>query len=247
VGAVAAITWGADVAAAYDTTTAAMFEPAVLDPVVDRLAELAGGAAALELAIGTGRVAVPLHARGVAVSGIELSPHMVEQLRAKPEAADIAVTIGDMATTRVDGTFGLVYLVFNTIMNVTTQDEQVAVFANAAAHLAPGGCFVLEVVVPQLRRLPPGELGRVFDLQAGHVGIETFDDLVDQVTWSHHWTAVDGRLLQHSAPYRYVWPAELDLMARLAGLRRRDRWADWRGAPFTSDSPSQVVVYEQPD
>jgi SAM-dependent methyltransferase len=243
---VATITWGADVAAAYDATSAAMFEPDVLDPVVDRLAALAGGAAALELAIGTGRVAIPLHARGVPVAGIELSPAMVEQLRAKPDADGIAVTIGDMATTRVDGTFGLVYLVFNTIMNVTTQDEQVAVFENAAAHLAPGGCFVLEVVVPQLRRLPPGELGRVFDLQPGHVGVETFDDLVDQVTWSHHWTDVGGRLLQHSAPYRYVWPSELDLMARLAGLRRRGRWADWRDAPFTSDSPSQVVVYEQP-
>ena len=242
----AAITWGADVAAAYDSTTASMFEPAVLDPVVDRLVELAAGGAALELAIGTGRVAVPLHGRGVPVTGIELSPHMVDQLRAKPEAASIAVTIGDMATTRVDGSFRLVYLVFNTIMNLTTQDEQVAVFANAAAHLEPGGCFVLEVVVPQLRRLPPGELGRVFDLQPGHVGIETFDDLVDQISWSHHWTDVDGRLLQHSAPYRYVWPSELDLMARLAGLRRRDRWADWHGVPFTSDSASQVVVYERP-
>jgi SAM-dependent methyltransferase len=243
---VAAITWGAEVAAAYDSTTASMFEPAVLDPVVDRLVELAAGGAALELAIGTGRVAVPLHGRGVPVTGIELSPHMVDQLRAKPEAASIVVTIGDMATTRVDGSFRLVYLVFNTIMNLTTQDEQVAVFANAAAHLEPGGCFVLEVVVPQLRRLPPGELGRVFDLQPRHVGIETFDDLVDQISWSHHWTDVDGRLLQHSAPYRYVWPSELDLMARLAGLRRRDRWADWRGAPFTSDSASQVVVYERP-
>jgi len=222
-----------------------MFAPAVLDPVIDRLATLAAGGAALELAIGTGRVAVPLHARGVPVSGIELSPHMVEQLRAKPAAAGIAVTIGDMATTRVDGAFRLVYLVFNTIMNLTTQDEQVAVFENAAAHLEPGGCFVLEVVVPQVRRLPPGELGRVFDLQPGHVGIETFDDVVDQVSWSHHWTDVGGRLQHHSAPYRYVWPAELDLMARLAGLRRRDRWADWRGAPLTSDSASVVVVYQR--
>jgi SAM-dependent methyltransferase len=243
---VAAITWGAEVAAAYDATSAAMFEPAVLDPVVDRLVELAAGGAALELAIGTGRVAVPLHQRGVPVTGIELSPHMVDQLRAKPDTADIAVAIGDMATTRVDGAFQVVYLVFNTIMNLTTQDEQVAVFANAAAHLEPGGCFVVEVVVPQLRRLPPGELGRVFDMRTGHVGIETFDDLVDQISWSHHWTDVDRRLLQHSAPYRYVWPSELDLMARLAGLRRRDRWADWHGAPFTSDSPSHVAVYEKP-
>ena len=245
VGRMAAITWGAETAAAYDRTSTAMFEPAVLDPAVERLVELAAGGAALELAIGTGRVAIPLHARGVPVTGIELSPHMVAQLRTKPEADDIAVMIGDMATARVDGWFRLVYLVFNTIMNLTTQDEQVAVFANAAAHLEPGGCFVIEVVVPQLRRLPPGELGRVFDLRRGHVGIETFDDLVEQVSWSHHWSDVDGRLLQHSAPYRYVWPSELDLMARLAGLRRRDRWADWRGAPFTSDSRSQVVVYEK--
>jgi hypothetical protein len=171
---------------------------------------------------------------------------MVAQLRAKPAADDIAVTIGDMATTRVDGSFRLVYLVFNTIMNLTTQDEQVAVFANAAAHLEPGGCFVLEVVVPQLRRLPPGELGRVFDMRTGHVGIETFDDLVDQISWSHHWTDVDGRLLQHSAPYRYVWPSELDLMALLAGMTLRERWGGWRREPFTSDSRLHVSVWEKP-
>lgn len=241
----AAITWGADIAAAYDRTYRAMFEPAVVDPMVDRLAELAGDGAALELAIGTGRVAIPLHGRGVDVIGIELSPHMAAQLAAKPAAEGIAVTIGDMATTRVGGSFRLVYLVANTIMNLTTQDEQLSVFANAAVHLEPGGCFVLEVVVPQLRRLPPGELGRVFRLQPGHVGIETFDDIVDQVTWSHHWIDDDGRLLQHSAPYRYVWPSELDLMARLTGLHRRHRWGDWHGAPFSSESARQVVVYER--
>ncbi len=242
----AAIVWGADIAAVYDRTYATLFEPEVLDPMVDRLAELAGGGAALELAIGTGRVAIALHARGVPVAGIELSSHMATQLAAKPQAGDMPVTIGDMATTRVDASFRLVYLVANTIMNLTTQDEQLAVFANAAQHLEPGGCFVLEVVVPQLRRLPPGELGRVFRLHPDHVGIETFDDLVDQVTWSHHWIDVDGGLLKHSAPYRYVWPSELDLMAKLAGMRRRDRWGGWHGQPFTSDSTSQVVVYERP-
>jgi hypothetical protein len=170
---------------------------------------------------------------------------MIEQLRAKPGGDEVPVVIGDMATTRVPGEFRLVYLVFNTIMNLTTQDEQVAVFENAAAHLAPGGCFVVEVVVPQLRRVPPGDVARVFALDPDHVGIETFDDLVGQIAWSHHWTAVDGRLVRHSAPYRYVWPSELDLMARLAGLRLRHRWADWQRAPFTSESPAHVSVYER--
>jgi SAM-dependent methyltransferase len=242
----ATVMWEREVAEVYDETTAAMFDPAVVDPVVDLLAALAGNGRALELAIGTGRVALPLRARGVPVCGIELSPHMVDGLRAKPGAADVPVEVGDMTTTRVDGPFTLVYLVFNTIMNVTTQREQVAVFANAAAHLEPGGCFVVEVVVPQVRRLPPGELGRVFEMRPGHVGIETFDDLVDQITWSHHWMDVEGRLVRHSAPYRYVWPSELDLMAQLAGLRLRDRWAGWSGEPFTSESPAQVAVYERP-
>ena len=241
----ASITWGKEVAEVYDDTAASMFEPAVLGPTVDVLYELARGGRALEFAIGTGRVALPLSARGVAVHGIELSPHMVEKLRVKPGADAVTVTIGDMTTTRVPGTFKLVYLVFNTIMNVTTQAEQVAVFANAAAHLEPGGCFVVEVGVPQLRRLPPGEAGRVFTLAPDHVGIETFDDLVGQVSWSHHWIAVEGRLVRHSAPYRYVWPSELDLMAQVAGLRLRDRWAGWTRTPFTSDSTGQVAVFEK--
>jgi SAM-dependent methyltransferase len=243
---VATITWGAEIAEVYDKTSAAQYEPSVLDPIVDLLSRLAGEDRALELAVGTGRVALPLSGRGVRVHGIELSPHMAERLRAKPGADAVPVTIGDMATTRVPGSFGLVYLVANTIMNVTTQDEQLAVFANAAAHLHPGGCFVLEVIVPQLRRVPPGEHARVFTLEPHHVGIETFDDLVGQIAWSHHWMDVDGRLVQHSAPYRYVWPSELDLMARIAGLRRRHRWAGWDQAPFNADSVSQVVVYEQP-
>jgi SAM-dependent methyltransferase len=244
---VVSVVWGREIAEVYDRTSAPMFEPAVLGPVVDTLVELAGAGPALEFAIGTGRVALPLAGRGVGVHGIELSTHMVDQLRQKPGAEDLGVTIGDMSSTRVEGAFTLVYLVFNTIMNLTTQDEQVAVFDNAAAHLEPGGVFVVEVVVPQLRRLPPGELARVFTLDDDHVGVETtFDDVDQQVTWSHHWMDVDGRLVRHSAPYRYVWPAELDLMARLAGLRLRHRWAGWRQEPFTSDSVNQVVVYEAP-
>lgn len=238
-------TWGPDIAAVYDVTSAAMFEPAVLDPAVNVLADLAKGGHALEFAIGTGRVALPLSGRGVSVSGIELSPHMVEQLRAKPGADAIAVTIGDMTTTRVSGAFNLVYLVWNSLMNVTTQPEQVAVFTNAAAHLEPGGCFVVEVIVPQLRRVPVGEAGWVFHLEDDHVGIETFDDLVGQISSSHHWMEVGGRLVRHSAPYRYVWPSELELMGQLAGFRLRDRWAGWTREPFTSESFNQVAVFEK--
>jgi SAM-dependent methyltransferase len=244
--AVATVRWDKEIAEAYDATSAAMFDPAVLDPVVDRLAELAGAGPALELAIGTGRVALPLRGRGVEVHGIELSAPMVDQLRAKPGGADIPVTIGDMCSTRVPGTFTLVYLVWNALMNVTTQDEQVAVFENAAAHLAPGGRFVIEVGVPELRRVPPGEVGQVFALDADHVGIDTLDDLVGQISSSHHWWTLDGRLLRHSAPYRYVWPSEVDLMARVAGLRLQDRWSNWTGTPFTSNSEQQVAVFEKP-
>jgi hypothetical protein len=170
---------------------------------------------------------------------------MVERLQAKPGAEAVPVTIGDMTTTRAPGSFTLVYLVANTIMNVTTQDEQLQVFANAAAHLRPGACFVVEVIVPQLRRVPRGEVGRIVRLDPDHVAIETFDDLVGQVAWSHHWIEVGGRLIRHSAPYRYVWPSELDLMARIAGLALRQRWAGWDRAPFTSDSERQVAVFEK--
>lgn len=239
------ITWGPQLAQVYDTVYASGREPEVLDPVLDVLVELAGSGSALELGVGTGRVALPLSARGVDVQGIELSPHMVEQLRAKPGAEVVAVTIGDMTSTRVPGSFTLVYLLANAIMNVTTQEEQVAVFANAAAHLRPGGCFVVEVIVPQLRSAPPGVIGRVFTLNPEHVGVETFDDVVDQVAWSHHWLDLDDRLVKHSAPYRYVWPAELILMARLTGCRLRDRWAGWDRAPFNSDSANQVAVFEK--
>lgn len=238
--------WGEEIAEVYDSTSAAMFDPTVLDPAVAFLADLAGDGRALEFAAGTGRVALPLSARGVPVAGIELSEPMADQLRRKAGAEAIELTVGDMTSVRLDGAFRLVYLVFNTIMNVTTQNEQIAVFANAAAHLEPGGTFVVEVLVPQLRRLPPTEVGRVFTMEDNHVGIETFDDSVGQISWSHHWMQVEGRLVRHSAPYRYVWPAELDLMARLAGLQLRDRWAGWHRQPFTGSSIDQVVVYEKP-
>lgn len=239
------VMWGRDVAEVYDETSSAMFEEQLLGRTVDVLAELAGGGSALEFAVGTGRVALPLSSRAVPVHGIELSPYMVEQLRRKPGADAVPVTVGDMTTTRVAGSFTLVYLIYNTISNVTTQDEQVAVFENAAAHLEPGGSFVVELGVPQLRRLPPGELGRVFTLEPDHVGIDTIEDVVSQISWSHHWMAVEGRLVRHSAPYRYIWPAELELMAKAAGLRLRDRWADWNRSPFTSESVSQVAVFEK--
>lgn len=242
---VTSIIWGEDIAKAYDATSAVMFAPTVLGPAVDLLFELSEGGPALEFAIGTGRVALPLSERGIAVRGIELSPHMADQMRRKPNANAVEVTIGDMATTRVDGPFKLVYLVWNTIMNLTTQSEQVAVFRNAAAHLEQGGCFVVEVIVPQLRQVPRGEIGRVFTVEPGHVGVETFDDVVGQISWSHHWMEVNGRFVHHSAPYRYVWPSELDLMAQLAGFRLRARWEGWSKAPFTSDSTQQVVAYEK--
>lgn len=241
----ATVLWGAEIASVYDDTSARMFAPEVLRPTVDVLASLAEGGAALEFAVGTGRVALPLSERGVPVAGIELSPDMAAVLRAKPGAADVPVTIGDMTSTRVPGAYSLVYLVFNTIMNVTTQDEQVAVFENAAAHLAPAGRFVVEVGVPAVSGLPAGELGRVFDVSPGHVGIDTIDDPVGQVTSSHHWTLIGGQWRRDSAPFRYVWPSELDLMARLAGLRLEHRWAGWDRAPFTGASTSQVAVYRK--
>lgn len=223
-----------------------MFDPAVLEATVGLLADFAGDGAALELAIGTGRVALPLAVRGVPVSGIELSPAMVDRLRTKDGGLDIPVTIGDMATARVDGTFQLVYLVFNTIGNLTSQDQQVACFANAAAHLADGGFFVVEVGVPNLRRLPPGEDARVFSHAPGYVGFDHYTDLVTQQATSHHFRADASGCREVTTPFRYVWPAELDLMARLAGLLLHHRWAGWDRAPFTGESPSHVSVWQKP-
>src|SRR6266542_5147830 len=221
-----------------------MFDPAVVDPTVSFLADLARDGDALELGIGTGRIALPLSRRGVRVHGIDLSPAMLAQLRAKPGADAIGLTIGDFATTKVDRTFRLAYLVFNTIMNLTTQDEQVECYRNVAAHLEPGGCFVIEVIVPALRQLPPGETVRAFTVTPTHLGFDEYVDLAAQISFSHHYWVVDGKLETFSAPFRYVWPSELDLMARLAGMTLRERWSDWNREPFTSDSRSHVSVWE---
>jgi SAM-dependent methyltransferase len=240
--------FGEGVAERYDESSPEMFDPAVVDPAVDFLAGLAGLAgdgAALELGIGTGRIAIPLSRRGVRVHGIDLSPQMVAQLRAKPGAEGIGVTVGDFATTAVEGRFSLAYLVFNTINNLTTQDGQVACFQNVAAHLGPGGCFVIEVGIPQLQRLPPGETVRAFDVTPAHLGFDEYD-VANQGLISHHYSVVDGRFELTSVPFRYVWPAELDLMARLAGLTLQERWSGWRREPFTSDSTKHVSVWRKP-
>jgi SAM-dependent methyltransferase len=232
------------VAARYDESAAEMFDPAVVDPVIDFLVELARSGHALELGIGTGRIALPLAQRGVPVHGIEMSRAMVARLRAKPGGEDIGVTIGDFATTTVDGTFSLAYLVFNTISNLTTQAAQVACFRNVAAHLEPGGCFVIEVTVPELQRLPPGETFHVFHASETHWGIDEYD-VASQGLISHHFEIVDGRVERNSVPFRYAWPSELDLMAELAGMRLRERWSGWKREPFTSDSRKHVSVWEK--
>jgi SAM-dependent methyltransferase len=233
------------VAARYDESADEMFDPAVVDPVVDFLAELAGNGRALELGIGTGRIALPLAQRGVPVHGIELSRAMVARLRAKPGGEDIDVTIGDFATTTVDGRFSVAYLVFNTIMNLTTQAAQVACFRNVRAHLEPGGCFVIEVGVPDLQRLPPGETIRAFHVSETRWGFDEYD-VAKQGLTSHHFELVDGRLERLSIPFRYAWPSELDLMAQLAGMSLRERWSGWKREPFTSESRKHVSVWEKP-
>lgn len=234
-----------EVAARYDATLGAMGSSAVVGTTVDVLAELAGDGAALELAIGTGRIALPLADRGVPVSGIELSPDMVAELRAKPGGDAIPVGLGDMTTTGVEGTFSLVYLLYNTIGNVETQDRQVACFVNAAAHLEPGGAFVVEVGVPDLRRLVPGHDAVVFSHAPGYVGYDRYDDPVAQHAVSHHFVADGSGAREVRTPFRYVWPSELDLMARLAGLVRTDRWAGWDRSAFTADSTSHVSVWRR--
>ena len=232
------------IAASYDASSAEMFDPSVVDPAVAFLAELSGEGRALEFAIGTGRIALPLARRGVDVQGIDISEAMVARLRAKPGGDAIPVTIGDIATTRVEGSFSLVYLVYNTIENLTSQAGQVACFRNAAAHLDPGGRFVIEVSVPDLRRLPPGEVFRVFDVGAdGHWGIDEYD-VATQGLVSHHLWTEDRRVERFSAPFRYVWPAELDLMAQIAGMTLRERWEGWTREPFTNESRTHISVWE---
>lgn len=231
--------FGENVAVLYDDPGDPMFAPEAIVPVVDFLAEHARGGPVLELGIGTGRIAVPLSQRGVRVHGIDLSEAMVARLRAKTD--EIEVAIGDFATTRVDGTFRLAYLVYNTIQNLTTQDAQVACFENVAAHLEPGGCFVIEVGLPDLK----GEKLRIFDFSDTHIGIDEYD-VAEQGLISHHYTKRDGKFAYGSGPFRYVWPSELDLMARIAGLRPRERWSGWKREPFTSTSEKLVAVWEKP-
>jgi SAM-dependent methyltransferase len=236
--------FGEQVAARYDELSDEMFAPSVVDPAVDFLAGLAGEGDALEFGIGTGRIALPLAQRGVRVKGIDLSAAMVERLRAKPGGAEIQVEIGDFATTTIAGSFTLAYLVFNTINNLTTQDAQVACFENAAAHLEPGGCFVIEVGVPNLQRLPPGETVRPFRVTPTRLGFDEYD-IAAQGLISHHFRVVGDRLEARSIPFRYVWPAELDLMARIAGLTLRERWSGWKREPFTSESTKHISVWEK--
>lgn len=232
------------IAKGYDAKWANLAEPAVVDPAVDFLADLAGSGSALELGIGTGRIALPLSQRRVRVHGIELSSDMVEQFQLKPGADNINVTIGDFATTKVAGSFDLAYLVRNTITNLTTQAAQVECFLNVAAHLKSGGYFVIEVYIPELQRLPPGETIHAFDVTETHLGFEEYD-VATQIAHSHHYWVTDGRLETFSAPFRYVWPSELDLMARIAGMTLHERWSDWTREPFTSESRSHVSVWKK--
>ena len=235
--------FGEDVAARYDATIGEYGEPAAIEAAVDFLAELAGEGAALELGIGTGRIALPLAARGVQVHGIDLSEAMVARLRAKPGGYEIPVAIGDFATTRVDGTYSLAYVVFNSIMNLRTQEAQIACFENVAEHLEPGGCFVAEIMLPELQRLAPGETFLPFDVSPDHLGFDEYD-VVRQGLTSHHYYPGDG--VYATFPGRYLWPSELDLMARPAGMELRERWGDWGREPFTAESTKHVSVWQNP-
>jgi SAM-dependent methyltransferase len=237
--------FGPRVAERFDERYAYQADQGVLEPILDFLADLARDGKALELGIGTGRIALPLAQRGIPVHGIDLSEAMVAKLRAKPGSEHIGVTIGDFASATVEGTFTVAFLAVNTIMNLTTQEEQVACFRNVASHLEPGGCFVVEVLVPRLQRLPPGETFQVFDVSPTHVGIDEYD-VVRQGLVSHHYWIEDGEVEVLSPPFRYVWPSELDLMAQLAGMRLRERWGDWTREPFTSTSAKHVSVWEKP-
>jgi SAM-dependent methyltransferase len=235
--------FGEEVAARYDDTIGEYGEPTAIEAAVDFLAELAGEGAALELGIGTGRIALPLAARGVPVYGIDLSEAMVARLRAKPGGEQIPVAIGDFATTRVDGTFSLAYVVFNSIMNLRTQEAQIACFENVAAHLEPRSCFVAEIMLPELERLAPGERFLPFDVTPEHVGFDEYD-FVRQALTSHHYYPGDGSYA--TFPGRYLWPSELDLMARLAGMELRERWGDWGREPFTAESTKHISVWQKP-
>jgi trans-aconitate methyltransferase len=236
------MTFGDWVAQRYARLWPELFDPAVVDPAVDFLAALAESGPALELGIGTGRIALPLSRRGVAVHGIDVSPAMIAELRTQPGAHAIGVTVGDFAHAEVGRTFRLAYLLRNTITNLTTQDEQVDCFRNAAAHLEPGGLFVIENYIPELRRLPPGDDVHVFTRTPTHLAFEEYD-LATQIAISHHYWTIDGQLETFTSPHRYLWPAEMDLMARLAGMTLRERWSDWHRTPFTSSSRNHISVW----
>ena len=238
--------WDAATAAAYEDDSAEQFLPDVIGPAVDLLADLAGSGRALGFAIGTGRLGIPLLSRGIAVTGIELSAAMIARLREKVSEADLPVTLGDMATTVVPGEFSLVFLPWNSLSNLKTQQEQVECFRNAARHLVPGWRFVIELWVPPLRRLPPGQTAVPFDISDSHVGFDTYD-IARQMCTSHHYTRdKDGSLRYRNGEFRYVWPAECDLMAQLAGLEFESRFADWRRSPFTGDSENHISVWRKP-
>ena len=235
--------WDAEVAEGYDTPGTGAFSPAVLGPTIECLARLAGNGRALEFAIGTGRVAIPLRERGIPVVGIELSSAMVEQLRRKADEATLPVVLGDMTTTVAPGSYSLVYLVYNTLSNLLTQGEQVACFRNAARHLTPGGRFVIELWVPELRRLPPSQNAVVWQSERGYIGLDTYDTVRQHVV-SHHFTFGEDRQAQLlRSLHRYIWPAELDLMAQMAGFELESRHADWVHSEFTAESRSHVSVY----
>lgn len=234
------------VAAVYDAAHADRFTPSVVGPAVEFLADLAEGGAAVEFAVGTGRLALPLSEIVDSVHGIDFSEAMLAELRKKEGAERVALTVGDMTTTQVSSDATLVYLAFNTIGNLRTQQQQVDCFRNAAAHLAPGGCFVIETGVPQLHRLPAGESIRPFDVSPHHLGFDEYVDRVNQISISHHYYIDGDRVRTGSPSFRYVWPSELDLMAQLAGMTLEDRWADWRRSPFTGDSPAHVSVWRKP-
>ena len=235
--------WDINAARSYDTPGEGLFSPEVLDPAVQRLVELADGGRVLEFAIGTGRVAVPLAERGVAVTGIELSMPMIEQLRAKMDESSLPVIHGDMTSTVAPGSYTLVYLVYNTISNLLSQDEQVTCFRNAARHLTPGGRFVIELWVPEIRKLPQGEDAVVFNNEPGYIGVDTYDVLKQRIVSHHFRFDESGNATVFRSPHRYIWPAELDLMAKFAGFTLESRHADWVGTEFTADSRSHVSVY----
>jgi SAM-dependent methyltransferase len=238
--------WDEETAERYDADSAERFAPAVLDPTVDFLAELAGSGSALELAIGTGRVALPLLARGVPVMGIEFSAPMLGQLRRKVDEATLPVVLGDMATMSVPGEFSLVYLVWNSISNLRTQDEQVECFRNAARHLSVGGRFVIELWVPPVRRLPPGQSAVPMSVDDGHLVVDTYNLVTQECTSHHYWSEADGATRYGSGHFRYIWPSECELMAQLFGLELEHRFADWDRSPFTSDSERHMSVWRKP-